>query len=209
MDVPLSVLEHVQTDHSHTECPPLEPLNLTVINTTRIKIRHYRQVYTDRSDPIVFLPVSDYTSSPVYDDFVLLIFFHVHREASILAGESSLAVKSEQFRFLWTARLSNIKDSAGLILSKVSVMRVTIPIDLSTRPFIPLPRFFNSRRVPPLIDPSFDLFPLQLAWAAHDVRSCAFKMNVHFESFIGLLCIIVLAWHYFLVSRLFLFCCNK
>ena len=87
MDVPLSVLEHVQTEHSHTECPPLEPLNLTVINTTRIKIRHYRQVYTERSDPIVFLPVSDYTSSPVYDDFVLLIFLHTYREASILGGE--------------------------------------------------------------------------------------------------------------------------
>ena len=34
-------------------------------------------------------------------------------------------------------------------------------------------------------------------------------MFVHFESFIGLLCIITLVWHYFLDSRLFLFCCNK
>jgi hypothetical protein len=35
---------------------------------------------------------------------------------------------------------SNLKGSVGLILAKVSVMRVTIPIDSSTCPFIPLPR---------------------------------------------------------------------
>jgi hypothetical protein len=32
---------------------PDGPLN----KTARIKIRHYRQIYTDRNDPIVFLPV--------------------------------------------------------------------------------------------------------------------------------------------------------
>jgi hypothetical protein len=37
--------------------------------------------------------------------------------------------------------------------------------------------------------------------AAHDVR--------HVESCIGLLCIIVLPWHFSPVSRLFLFCCKK
>ncbi len=34
------------------------------------------------------------------------------------------------------------------MLTKVSPMRVTIPIDLSTRTFIPLPRFFRSRQHP-------------------------------------------------------------
>jgi hypothetical protein len=38
-------------------------------------------------------------------------------------------------------------------------MRVTIPIDLSTRSFIPLPRFLNSRRVPPLLNQSLVLIP--------------------------------------------------
>jgi hypothetical protein len=43
-------------------------------------------------------------------------------------------------RFLWTTHLFNLQGSVGLILDKTSVIRVTIPIDLSSRPFIPLPR---------------------------------------------------------------------
>jgi hypothetical protein len=37
--------------------------------TTRMKIRHYRQIYADRPDPIVFLPVAVSTSGRVYEDF--------------------------------------------------------------------------------------------------------------------------------------------
>ena len=108
-------------------------------------------------DPIVFLPVAVSTSGPVYEDFARLLFLHAPREASILAGE--LPEESEQFRFLRGSRLSNLKGSVGLILVKPSVMRVTIPIDLSTWSFIPLPRFFNFRRSPPLLNPSLVLFP--------------------------------------------------
>jgi hypothetical protein len=127
----------------------------------RIKIRYYRQIYTNRTDPIVFLPIVVSTSGRVYEAFTRLFFLHVHREASILAGE--LPEESEQFRFLRASRLANLKDSVGLILSKASAMRVTIPIDLSTRSFIPLPRFFNSRRVPPLLNQSLVLIPEQSA----------------------------------------------
>jgi hypothetical protein len=74
----------------------------------------------------------------------------LHREASILPGE--VPEESEQFRFLRASRLANLKGSLGLILVKTSTILVTIPIDLSTRPFIPLPRFFNSRRVSPLLN---------------------------------------------------------
>ena len=56
----------------------------------------------------------------VYEDFVRLIFLHTHREARILAGE--LPEESEQFRCLRVSRLSNLKDSVGLILVKASVM---------------------------------------------------------------------------------------
>ncbi len=111
--------------------------------STRLKIRHYRQIYEDRSDPIVFLPITVSTSVRVYEDFARLLFVHEYREASILTGE--LPEESEQFRFLRASRLVNLKVSVGLILAKTSVMWVTIPIDLSTRSFIPLPRFFNSR----------------------------------------------------------------
>jgi hypothetical protein len=128
----------------------------------------------------VFLPIAVSTSGRVYEDFARLLFFHAHREARILAGE--LPEESEQFRFLRASRLANLKGSVGLILAKASAMRVTIPIDLSTRPFIPLPRFFNSRRVPPLLNQSLVLIPQQ---SAHDVR--------YVESFTGFLCIVVLA----------------
>ncbi len=59
----------------------------TLNNAVRIKVRHYRQIYTDRTDPIVFLSVVMSTSGRVYDDFSRLIFLHSRREASILAGE--------------------------------------------------------------------------------------------------------------------------
>ncbi len=62
-----------------------------------IKIRYYRQRYTDRSDPIVFLPVVVNTSSFVYDDFTRLFFLNSHRETGILVAE--LPEESDQFRF--------------------------------------------------------------------------------------------------------------
>jgi hypothetical protein len=90
-----------------------------------------------------------------------LLFLHAHRKASILAGE--LPEESEQFRFLRASRLSNLQVSVGLIPVKSSGTRVTIPIDLSTSPFIPLPRFLNSRRVSPLLNQSLILIPEQSA----------------------------------------------
>ncbi len=127
----------------------------------KIKIRHYRQIYADKPDPIVFLPIAVSTSGHVYEDFTRLLFLHAHREASGLAGE--LPEESEQLRFLRASRLANLKGSVGLILAKASAMWVTIPIDLSTWSFIPLPRFFNSRRVPPLFNQSLVLIPQQSA----------------------------------------------
>jgi hypothetical protein len=66
-----------------------------------------------------------------------------------------------KFRFLQASHFANLKESVGLILAKASVIRFTIPIDLSTWSFIPLPRFFNSRRVPPLLNQSLVLIPQQ------------------------------------------------
>ncbi len=126
-----------------------------------MKIRHYRQMYADRTDPIVFLSIVVSTSGHVYEDFERLLFLHSHRETSILTGE--LPEESEQFRFFRASRLGNLKDSVGLIVVKASAIRVTIPIDLSTRSFIPLPRFFNSRRVSPLLNQSLVLIPQQFA----------------------------------------------
>jgi hypothetical protein len=106
----------------------------------RTKILHHHQLYINRPDPISFLPVAADTTGRVYDDFSRLLFLHAHREASALANE--LAEESGQFRFLRAARYANIKGSMGLILAKASVMRISIPLDLSSRPFIPLHALF-------------------------------------------------------------------
>ena len=123
----------------------------------RAKIIHYRQLYLNRPDPIAFMPVAVDTSGRIYDDFSRLLFLHAHREASALANE--LPEESDQFRFLRAACLANLKGSLGLILAKASAMRISIPLDLSSRPFIPLPRFIRSRRSTPLLAPSLVFRP--------------------------------------------------
>jgi hypothetical protein len=102
----------------------------------RKKILHYRQLYTNRPDPIVFLPTAVDTTGRLYDDFRRLLFLHTHREDSVLTNE--IPEESDQFHFLRVVYYANIKGSVGLILAKASVMRISIPLDLSSRPFIPL-----------------------------------------------------------------------
>ena len=82
----------------------------------RAKIHHYRQLYINRPEPIVFIPVTVDTSGRIYDDFSRLLFLHAHREASALADE--IPEESDQFRFLRAACFANIKGSVGLILAK-------------------------------------------------------------------------------------------
>jgi hypothetical protein len=119
----------------------------------RDKTRHDRQFYLDRPDPIAFIPVTVDTSVRVYDDFNRLHFFHTHWESSALTNE--LPEESDQFHFLRATCLVNLsKWSCGLILAKALVMRISIPIDLSSRPFIPLPCLIRSRRPLPLLDSS-------------------------------------------------------
>jgi hypothetical protein len=107
----------------------------------RKKIIHNRQLYIDRPDPIAFMPVAVDTSGCIYDDFLRLLFLHAHREASALAND--IPEESGHSRFLRAACLANIKGSVGLILTKPSDMRISIPLDLSSRPFISPPRFLR------------------------------------------------------------------
>jgi hypothetical protein len=123
----------------------------------RAKIHHYRQFYINRPEPIAFIPVAVDTDGRIYEDFSRLLFLHVHREASTLANE--LPEESEQFRFLRAACFANIKGSVGLILAQASAMRISIPFDLSSRSFIPLPCFMRSRLVTPLLAPSLVFSP--------------------------------------------------
>ncbi len=127
----------------------------------RTKILHYRQLYINRPDPIAFLPTVADTKGRVYDDFSRLLFLHAHREVSALDNE--IPEESGQFRFLRAAHYANIKGSVGLILAKASAMRISIPLNLSSRPFIPLSRFICRRRPLPLLASSLVFTPRRSA----------------------------------------------
>jgi hypothetical protein len=64
------------------------------------------------------------------------------------------------YDFFLRTCLTNIKGSVGLILAKASVMRISIPLDLSSRSFIPPPCFILSRRPTTLLTPSLVFCPL-------------------------------------------------
>jgi hypothetical protein len=88
---------------------------------------------------------------------------------------------------------------------------VPIPIGLSTSPFIPLPRFFHSRRTPPLLTPSLVLFPQHSVKVSHDV--CSFWKFHRFHCWKPVQRFHCASYHYrdifFPDSPLFLFWCNK
>ena len=75
-----------------------------LLEAARIKIRHYRQPYLTRPDPIAFLTLVVDTSGRIYDDFIRILFLRFDFE---------------------------------------SVMKIFIPLDLSSQSFIPLPRFIS------------------------------------------------------------------
>ena len=85
------------------------------------------------------------------------IFLDAHRDASALANE--IPEESGQFHFIRAVSYDNVKGSVGLILAKSSVMRISIPLDLLSRPFIPLPRFICRRRPFPLLASSLVFTP--------------------------------------------------
>ena len=123
----------------------------------RIKIRHYRNLYLNRPDPIVFIPLVVDTTGSLYDDFIRLPLLHDHREESVLTHE--LPEESDQFRFLRSVCFANLKGAVGLFMTKASSIQISIPLDLSSRPFIPLSRFIRSRRPTPLLAPFLVLVP--------------------------------------------------
>ena len=121
---------------------------------TRIKIRHYRNLYLNHPDPITFIPLAVDTTGRMYDEFIRLLFLHTHRETSPLANE--LPQESDQFRFLHALCFTNLKGVVGLIMTKSSDIRISTPLDLSSRSFVPLPCFNRSCRPTPFLDlPSY------------------------------------------------------
>ncbi len=86
-----------------------------------------------------------------YDEFILFLFLYAHRETSDLDNE--LPEESDKFRFLRASCSANWKGPVGMIIAKVSDIRISIPLDLSSRSFVPLPCFIRSRRPTPLLTP--------------------------------------------------------
>ena len=115
----------------------------------RIKIRHYRNLYLNHPDPIAFIPLAVDTTGRMYDEFICLLFLHVHREVSDLTNE--LSEESDKFLFLHNSCFDNLKGVIGLIMVKGSDIRISIPLDISSRSFIPLPRFIRSCRPTPIL----------------------------------------------------------
>ena len=115
------------------------------------------------------------TTGRLYDEFIRLLFFHAHREASVLVNE--LPEESDQFCFLRASCFLNLKGS----VEKGSVIRVTIRMPEESDQFcflrvscflnlkgsvekgsvirVTLPRFIRSSRPTSLLAPSLVLFP--------------------------------------------------
>jgi hypothetical protein len=119
------------TNTSRLDDAPVSDGTLRVV--VRKKILHYLQLYINHPDPIGFLPVVVDTTGRIYDDFSRLLFLHANRESSVLGNE--IPEESDQFRFLCVACYDDIKGSVGLILTKDSDMRISIPFDLSSPPY--------------------------------------------------------------------------
>jgi hypothetical protein len=128
-------------------------------NAVRTKTLYYRRLNTDRPDPIVFMSLAVNTSGRLlYDDVLRLIFLYDRRETSVLARE--LQEESDHLRCLRVPCFAHLEGSVGLILVKTSAMRISIPLELSTRPFIPLPRCLHSfSSTSPLLASALALFP--------------------------------------------------
>ena len=75
-----------QLTHTRRSDGPPDPDGV-LKESVGIKIRHYRNIYLNRPDLIVFLPLSVDVSDRLYDDFLHLIFLDVHREESTLSNE--------------------------------------------------------------------------------------------------------------------------
>ncbi len=100
------------TNTSRSDGPP-DP-DGAIKEVSRIKIGHYHNLYVNRPDPIVFLPMTVDTTGGLYDDFSRLIFLHSHHEASVLDNE--LSEESERFRFTRVSCFVNLKGAMCAVM---------------------------------------------------------------------------------------------
>jgi hypothetical protein len=115
----------------HTHVPLTSFLSLMTLLKTRSdpKSLHYRRLYDDRPDPIIFMCLVSWTCkyfSRSVPRLHSIPFLYTHRHTFALVRE--LPEESDQFRFLHSVCLTHLKGSVGLILPRTSVMRVSVPL---------------------------------------------------------------------------------
>ena len=114
-------MTHVRFGHSHlhpmgqlTNTSPSDGApdpDGTLKEVTRIKIRHYHNVYLNHPDSITFISLTVDITGHLYDDFISLLFLDTHREESVLTNE--LVEESDQFRFLRVVCFVDLKGVVG------------------------------------------------------------------------------------------------
>ena len=72
---------------------------------------------------MTFIPLAVDTKGHLYDEFIRLLFLHTHREVSVMVNE--FPEESDQFRFLRSSCFTDLKVGVGLIMVKVSVIRIS------------------------------------------------------------------------------------
>jgi len=134
---------------------------------------NYRRISLDRPDPILFMSLTVNTSVTVcmmssFVWFSSILIIVRHRFWLMNSGRTRISLVF----FEWFCCLTNLKDSVGLKMSTVAVRWISIPLDLSSLSFIPLPRFIRPRRAKPLLTTSLVLFPPTSVWAVHHSTGC-------------------------------------
>jgi hypothetical protein len=119
-----------------------------------IKLEGYlASICLNHPDPISFIPLAVDTSVRLYDDVIQRV---VSFSCTLIVRHLLWIMNCRRNRF----RFLRLKGSVGLILTKTSTVRISIPLDLSSRSFIPCHCCVSSVLVsPPLLTPSLVLFP--------------------------------------------------
>jgi len=105
----------------------------------RKKIIHYPMItnYTSTTQNRSSLYRLQLTRQAAFMMTFFVFYFWILTVNWASAVVNDIPEESVHFRFLRAACLANIKGSVGLILAKASVMRISMQLDLSSRPFIP------------------------------------------------------------------------
>jgi hypothetical protein len=121
----------IQLVNGHLKYP--NNLDQSLNDAAADKIRKYRADYNNRPPSAVsFMPALASTSGRLHSEFVRLLFLQAHRETDrffAASGVQSAQFDRDQFHFLRTAFLTELKSKVGLALPKAAALRVNLNLD--------------------------------------------------------------------------------